>query len=378
MTNKIQKFIEENNPDTPCLIVDVDIVKHNYHKLKYFLPEASIFYAVKANPEPQIIESLEDLGASFDIASIYELDLVLKCGARPEKISFGNTIKKEKDIKYAYEKGVRLFAFDSIKELEKISRVAPNSKVFCRILWEGEGADYCLARKFGCDPNMAIDLIIKSKELGLQPYGISFHPGSQQRNLEQWDLAITKVAEIFRQVLRESEIQLKMINMGGGFPAQYRTPIQSMEAYVDVIRTSLDKNFGEDWPDIICEPGRSMVGDAGIIRTEVVLISKKIDNDFEPRWVYLDIGKFGGLAETHGEAITYRLKTTCKDENQGPVILAGPTCDSLDILYETTEYTLPMDLKIGDIVEILSAGSYTSSYSAIGFNGFPPLKTYIV
>jgi len=179
---------------------------------------------------------LAELGSNFDVASVPELDLVLSYGVKPEKISFGNTIKKEKDIKNAYDKGIRLFVYDSEAELEKIARVAPDAKVFCRILWLGEGAEWPLSRKFGCDPDMAVDLIIKSKELGLEPYGISFHPGSQQKDLNQWDLAITKVAEIFRQVNREADIELKMINMGGGFPAPgYRSPVQSLEAYYPCI-----------------------------------------------------------------------------------------------------------------------------------------------
>lgn len=380
MTDKIRKFIKENNPETPCVIVDLDVIRHNYHKMKYYMEYADVFYAVKANPGEPVIEALEEVGSSFDVASIQELDLVLGFGVKPDKISFGNTVKKEKHIQYAFDKGVRLFVFDSEAELEKLARSAPGSKVFCRILWLGEGAEWPLSRKFGCDPDMAVDLIIKAKELGLEPYGISFHPGSQQKDLQQWDLAITKVAEIFRQVSREADIELKMINMGGGFPAQgYRTPVQSLEAYADTIRDSLNSNFNDEWPRIICEPGRSMVGNAGIIRTEVVLISKKLDSEFEPRWVYLDIGKFGGLVETFEEAITYRFKTP-RNENEsvGPVILAGPTCDSLDILYEKTEYHMPLDLQIGDIIEIQSTGAYCTSYASTNFNGFPPPRIYFI
>ena len=380
MTDKIRKFINENDPQTPCVIIDVDVVRRNYHKLKYFLPEADVFYAVKANPGNPIIESLAEIGSSFDVASIQELDLVLSFGVKPEKISFGNTIKKERDIKYAYDKGIRLFVCDAESELEKIARAAPGAKVFCRILWLGEGAEWPLSRKFGCDPDMAVDLLIRAKELGLDPYGVSFHPGSQQKDLNQWDLAITKVAEIFRQVYREAEIELKMINMGGGFPAPgYRTPVQSLESYADIIRASMEKNFGEDeWPRIIVEPGRSMVGDAGIVRAEIVLISKKIDSEFEPRWVYLDIGKFSGLVETFEEAITYRFKTPRDGDEAGPVILAGPTCDSLDILYEKTEYNLPRTLEIGDKIEILSCGAYSTTYACVNFNGFPPPKIYFI
>jgi ornithine decarboxylase len=137
------------------------------------------------------------------------------------------------------------------------------------------------------------------------------------------------------------------------------------------------RHFGNDLPEIIVEPGRSLVGDAGVIQSEVVLISRKSLGD-DKRWVYLDIGKFTGLAETADESIKYRLKTPADGGPTGPVIIAGPTCDSYDILYEKTEYRLPVDLKIGDKVEILSTGAYTSSYAAVGFNGFAPLKTYCI
>jgi ornithine decarboxylase len=178
-------------------------------------------------------------------------------------------------------------------------------------------------------------------------------------------------------VLAERKVNLKLVNLGGGFPARYRSEVSALEAYAAAVMEAMTRHFGNDLPEMVIEPGRSLVGDAGVIESEVVLVSRK-DEAEERRWVYLDIGRFGGLAETMGEAIKYRI-TTFKDGGAtGPVILAGPTCDSADILYEKTEYRLPLELKSGDLVRFHAAGAYTSSYASVGFNGFPPLAVHCI
>jgi len=373
---KIERFLAERQPETPCLVVDLDLVAEAYGLLRHYLPLAKIFYAVKANPAEEIVALLRGLGSNFDVASRGEIDLCLANGVAAEHISFGNTIKKEADIAYAYQRGVRLFAFDSAAELEKLARSAPRARVFCRILVESAGAEWPLSRKFGCAPEMAVELLRRAKAQGLDPYGVSFHVGSQQTNLDQWDSAIGRVASMF-SALVETDINLRMVNIGGGFPARYRSDVPGVERYAAAVMGAITRHFGNDLPEIIVEPGRSIVGDAGIIQSEVVLISQKAFAD-PKRWVYLDIGKFNGLAETMDESIKYRIKTSADGGPTGPVVLAGPTCDSADILYEKTEYRLPQALKVGDKVEILAAGAYTSSYSSVGFNGFPPLKTYCI
>ena len=172
--------------------------RSKYEELLQHFPFSRIYYAVKANPATEVLELLRDLGSCFDIASRYELDRVLSLGIEPERVSYGNTIKKPADIRYFYEKGVRLFATDSEADLRNIAKEAPGARVFCRILTEGsETADWPLSRKFGCHPDMAIDLVLLARELGLQPWGISFHVGSQQRDIGAWDSAIAKVRYIF-------------------------------------------------------------------------------------------------------------------------------------------------------------------------------------
>jgi ornithine decarboxylase len=376
MRARVSRFLEQRQPETPCLVVDLATVAHAYRLLRTYLPLARIFYAVKANPAPQVVSTLLDLGSSFDVASRGEVDLVLGLGAEARQVSFGNTIKKERDIAYAFGRGVRLFAFDSEAELEKLARAAPGARVFCRILVACEGAEWPLSRKFGCSPEMAVELLKKARTLGLDPYGVSFHVGSQQTDLGQWDGAVGQAARMF-SALAQCDINLRMVNIGGGFPARYNRDVPAVAAYAQAVMGAITRHFGNDLPEIIVEPGRSVVGDAGVIQSEVVLISKKSEDD-PKRWVYLDVGKFNGLAETMDESIKYRIETPADGGATGPTVLAGPTCDSADILYEKAEYQMPLDLKVGDKVEILSTGAYTSSYASVGFNGFAPLKTYCI
>ena len=376
MTEKISRFLAEHSPETPCLVIDLDVIAEAYEILHHYLPLARIYYAMKANPAAEIVTMLERKGAHFDVASRGEIELCLAHGIAPDRLSFGNTVKKEKDIAFAHRAGLRTFAFDSAHELDKLARVAPGARVFCRILVACDGAEWPLSRKFGCAPEMAIDLLRKARELGLDPYGVSFHVGSQQTDLGQWDGAVGTAAHMF-SLLTEADINLRMVNIGGGFPAHYRGDVPEIDRYAQAVMGAITRHFGNDLPEIIIEPGRSLVGDAGIIQSEVVLISEKGSGD-DRRWVYLDVGKFNGLAETMDESIKYRIVTPGRGGSSGPVILAGPTCDSADILYERTEYRLPLGLEVGDKIEILSTGAYTATYASVGFNGFSPIRTYCI
>lgn len=376
MSEKIRRFLAAEQPSTPCLVVDLDVIEDNYRRLRQAMPRAQVYYAVKANPAPAIIERLAGLGASFDAASPAEIDAVLAAGVPPERVSYGHTIKKARDIAYAHDKGIRLYAFDSEEELKKIAMAAPGARVLCRFLMSGEGADWPLSRKFGCEIYMARDLLVQAAELGLEPWGVTFHVGSQQTDPAQWEVALGKSALLFSS-LRDAGIELRMVNMGGGFPAHYRSDVPDLETYADEIDAALVRHFGNVLPEVILEPGRSLVGDAGVLRAEVVLISRKSYGEAR-RWVYLDVGKFGGLPETMDEAIKYRISTPRDGGETGPVVLAGPTCDEVDVLYENAHYELPVDLEIGDPVDILAAGAYTSTYASVGFNGFAPPREYYI
>jgi ornithine decarboxylase len=376
MTARIRDFLATRRPEGPCLVVDLDVVRDNFAAFRRALPDTRIFYAVKANPAPEVLALLAEMGSCFDCASIPEIEMALEAGATPDRISFGNTIKKERDIARAFVLGVDMFAVDCEAEVEKIARQAPGARVFCRILCDGAGAEWPLSRKFGCEPEMAAGVLEHAHRLGLQAYGISFHVGSQQANTEAWDGALASAAGLFRE-LAERGIVLKMVNLGGGFPTRYLKDVPTTEAYGRSIDDAVRRHFGNEIPETIIEPGRGMVGGAGIIKAEVVLISRKRADD-DVRWVFLDIGKFGGLAETMDESIRYPIRTRHDGAEMAPCVLAGPTCDSADVLYEKTPYPLPITLEIGDEVLIEGTGAYTTTYSAVAFNGFAPLKSYVI
>ena len=169
MPPRIARFLETAELPSPCLVVDVDLVAHNFMALAQALPAARVFYAVKANPAREILARLADLGACFDTASLGEIDLAWPWASAPERISYGNTIKKQRDIAAAFERGVRLFAFDSAGELDKLAESAPGARVYCRVLTDGAGAEWPLSRKFGCEAAMAEELLFQAPAAGWMP-----------------------------------------------------------------------------------------------------------------------------------------------------------------------------------------------------------------
>jgi ornithine decarboxylase len=377
MTPKIVHFLDLRQPPTPCLVLDLDRVEENYHRLSRALPLATIYYAVKANPARPILDRLSGLGSSFDAAGIEEIEQCLAAGAPAAAISFGNTIKKASAIARAHALGIDLYAFDSEEELRKLAREAPGSRVYCRLMVANAGADWPLSRKFGTSVGQARRLMPLAAELGLRPHGLSFHVGSQQTDPLAYAAAIGEAAMLFID-LAEAGLDLRFLNLGGGFPVRYRRDVPPVEDFADCIMSAMTRHFGNALPDMAIEPGRAMVGDAGVVSSEVVLVSKRDPAPGAARWVYLDIGRFGGLAETEGEAIRYPVGTPHDGHPTGPVVLAGPTCDGADILYERSGYRLPFALQDGDRIRLDAAGAYVTSYAAQGFNGFAPLAEHYI
>ena len=376
MTLKIAQFLADHQPATPCLVLDIDRVEANFRALSHTLPLARIYYAVKANPAAAILTRLVGLDSHFDAASIEEVQFCLEAGARPAAISFGNTIKKVSAIQRAHAAGVSMFAFDSEEELLKLAEHAPGARVYCRILVENEGADWPLSRKFGTSIDAAKILMLQAGDLGLDPYGLSFHVGSQQTTTRAYEVAIAKVGMLFTDLM-DAGVKLRMMNLGGGFPTRYRDAVPEIDQFGNAIMDAMIAHFGNNLPEMVIEPGRFVVGDAGVISAEVVLVSQR-DKADPLRWVYLDIGRFGGLAETDGEAIKYRIVTAHAGGATGPVSIAGPTCDGADIMYEKSNYRLPLALASGDRVELMATGAYVTTYASQRFNGFAPLAEYYI
>jgi len=375
MPSRLNGYLTSRSFDKPTLVIDVERVAAQFRALQSGLGRAQIHYAVKANPAPEVIARLVALGSHFDAASKGEIALCLNEGAAPSDISFGNTVKRASDIAWAHGEGITLFAADAEEELEKIATHAPGASVYIRLIVDTSSADWPLSRKFGCDRDTALRLLGYAKSLGLTPVGFSFHVGSQTRKAEMWAPTLDAIHAIW-VAAHDAGHTLSLLNIGGGFPAFYGEAIDAPALYASRVMEMVTARFGET-VKIMAEPGRGMVAEAGVIVCEVLLVSRKSDRDMH-RWVYLDIGRFSGLAETEGEAIRYQFETPRDDDAMGPCVLAGPSCDSADVLYEKRPVNLPLSLCSGDRVLIRNTGAYTSTYSSVGFNGFPPLDVVVI
>lgn len=357
---------------TPMLHLDTAVVRQRYAELAAALPGVRLHYAVKANPSHPVLSLLAAHGAAWDVASPGEIALVLQAGGLPEDMSYGNTVKRAADIAWAHRLGVRCFSLDSPDELAKLSRHAPGATLVVRLATSGAGADWGLAGgKFGCSEDEAAALLALAVALG-HPVGVAFHVGSQQRDPLAWRAPLAATGRL-RAGLRARGADLAVVNLGGGFPADLLGEAPALTTYGAEIRRAL-AGVGPG-PLVMAEPGRALVADAGVLESEVLLVAEREG----VRWVYLDIGLFGGLAEALDEGVKYRLEVTRDGRRlRGPtreVVLAGPTCDSADVLYRRHRYRLPRDLRPGDRVLLGAAGAYTAAYASVGFNGIAPLRT---
>jgi ornithine decarboxylase len=361
------------DPATPYLQLDIGAAVVRFRQIARAFGADAVHYATKANPHPALITALAGAGSRFDVASPAEVDLCLAAGADPAHLIYSNPIKRRADIRYAAGRGVSIFAADTVEEVAKLADAAPGAAVLARLATTGAGSDWPLSGKFGCAEVDLVPLLRFAAAHSLRPAGVSFHVGSQQCDPERWEAPIAQAAAAYRE-LRAAGLQPWLLDIGGGWPAAHEGDFPCFQTYVETIHRALDTHFAEPRPQLIIEPGRGVVGDAGVLVTEVVGVSWRGGR----RWVYLDAGIYSGLVETLGEAIRYRLTTDRDSDERGPVVLAGPTCDSVDVLYERTPVLLPLSLREGDRVVFGSAGAYTSSYSTVGFNGFPPLPTVLL
>lgn len=353
-------------PGRPYLTIDLATVRRNVAELRGALPSAEVRYAVKANPAEPILRLLVNLGCTFDVASVGEVDLCAAAGIDGALMTFGNPLRKPAETAYTVARGVRRFTVDTAAGLRAIAENAPGSSVECRIAPTFPSSVTPFGHKFGCAPEDAIELLTRAGRLGLRADGVAFHVGSQQLDPTAWAIGIRCARDIF-----EAVPGLTTLNLGGGIPVSYDARVPGVGVVGGAIADALGQHF-PTLPHIVIEPGRAVVGSAGTLSCEVVSVRTGTDGR---RWVYLDIGRYGGLAETENEYIRYRLRTKRDGDPVDDAVVAGPTCDGDDVLYR--RYPLPVTLREGDLVEIDAAGAYTTSYSS-SFNGFACLTTEFV
>jgi ornithine decarboxylase len=306
-----------------------------------------------------VLRTLIGEGVSFEIASIAELDLLLSLGVRVEEIYYSNPMKSRQYLRYAAEKGVEWYVLDSVEELRKIHEIKPDAKMYLRIDAPNVGSDWPLSGKFGAQTVEAEEIIAAAAELKADLAGVTFHVGSQCRNPENWRVGIENAKRTFKK-MKLKGLKPRLLNIGGGYPVRHTKPIPSIETIGDVVNRELASLPAD--VRVMAEPGRFLVSDAGWFVCRVVGTATRAGK----RWVYLDAGMFGGIIETT-EGLQYEVATD-RGGKLIPWTVAGPTCDSVDIVMR--DQLLPQDLQADDFVYIPNAGAYTTSYAS-NFNGFP-------
>jgi ornithine decarboxylase len=356
----MQRFIDLcPKQETPFLLMDKAACHSRVEDFILHAKGCGVFYAVKANPDPQVIELFSNAGLGFEISSTAELNLLLGLGVDAKRIITSNPIKTPGFIEKMYQHGVRQFVFDSVTEAEKIARWAPGSDVVVRLTVENLESSWPLIDKFGVSPKEAVSLLLQSRDFGLNPAGITFHVGSQCEGVLSWHAALERAAEVWRQTA-EGGVQLKLLNIGGGFPVHHGVDVPSVEAIYDIVFKRVAELFPADIT-LEAEPGRAMVADAGALIGSVV---GKADRDGE-NWLYLDVGVFNGLMEAVGDIPYIFTPFPNPGGSNKQWTVAGPSCDSFDVV--SKGISLP-ELAVGDRLLITPGGAYTTAYAST-FNG---------
>ncbi|MBA3755156.1 MAG: type III PLP-dependent enzyme [Nitrosomonas sp.] len=343
----------------PFLLVDSNIVRYKARRFKTTMPRVHPHYAVKANPDHRVLKTLIEEGTGFEIASIAELDLLLSLGVSAAEIFYSNPMKSRAYLEYAAAKGVEWYVLDSVEELRKIVSVKPDAKMYLRIDTPNIGSDWPLAGKFGTHLADTHEIIQEAAELKADLAGVTFHVGSQCRNPQNWRVGIERAKKVFAD-MQTAGLNPRLLNIGGGYPVRHVKPIPSIEVIAEVVNEAI-----ADLPDsirIMAEPGRYLVSDSAYFVCRVVGTATRNGK----RWMYWDAGMFGGVIEIT-EGLRYEILTDRKSGNI-PWSVAGPTCDSVDVLVH--DLMLPNDIQEGDFIYIPNAGAYTTAYAS-NFNGFP-------
>jgi len=353
---------------TPYLLTDLDTVARRHAAFTAALPGVTTYYAMKCNPAPEVLRTLAGRGSGFEVASVFELRTLCDLGVDPAEVLYSNPVKPPAHIAEAYAAGLWRFSFDSPNELAKLAEYAPGCAVYVRLRTDDRSSSFPLSRKFGAEPDEAYDLMLLARELGLRPYGVTFHVGSQCADPQAWRAALETAGHLMAR-LRDRGIELTMLDMGGGFPAHYGTDVPSIEEIGAVIRPALDELLPYR-PDLVgAEPGRYLVAEAGVMVAMVIGRERRGTEN----WLYIEVGAYNGMAETlQTPGWRFPMLTSLPDHADVPHVpytITGPSCDSTDTTCHGV--LLPATLAVGDLIYIGAAGGYTLSYAS-AFNGFGP------
>ena len=368
--NTLKKLAQEHG--TPLCVVDHAALRKNYAEFKRYLPRVQAYYAVKANPDPAIVRTFYQAGASFDVASMPEFQIVyenikdLPARVRQDfiwdKIIYANPIKANETLT-ELDLYKPLVTYDNFEEIEKIRKYAPHAGLALRIRVPNTGAMVELSSKFGASSGEAVELIEAANRAGLIVEGLSFHVGSQTTNFENYVQALNLAAGIFEEA-RQRGCNLKLLDIGGGFPARYNSGVEPFRKLAKRINSELKRLFPKNI-EILAEPGRFLVATAA---TLVAKIIGKAERDGK-RCYYIDDGVYHTFSGVIFDHCQYGIKAFKNGSKQISAVF-GPTCDALDTISLAEE--LP-DLKLGDLVYSENIGAYSHASSTY-FNGFPPAK----
>ena len=353
----VEKLAE--NYGTPLLVLSMEQVKANYECLKTYMPRVRIYYAMKANPHPEILKAMMNLGSSFDVASAGEIRTLNELGVSGERMIYANPVKLGAGFKACRDCGVTKMTFDSASEIDKMKKELPGATVLLRLRIDNSTALVDLNKKFGAGRERAIELMLKAKEAGLDMAGIAFHVGSQVTNSDPYLNALDIAREVFEEA-KEVGLDLRILDIGGGFPI----PTPSVKFNLPEMLKQISARLDEDFPgiEIWAEPGRYICGTVANLITSVIGVTER---GGQP-WYFLDDGLYGTFSGVIFDQWDFKLISFKEGDERVAATFAGPSCDSLDIMFRG-RMTVP--LEVGDLLLVPSCGAYTSA-SATTFNGF--------
>ena len=348
---------------SPLLVYDASVLEKQYKSLAEALPEVDLYYAVKAHPDSNIIKTIDTLDGGFDVASAGEMDLLLAHQISGRRTIHTHPIKKDEEIRKALRFGATTFVIDNLDELKKLLPYRSRVGVLLRVSFRSETAIVDLSRKFGCDLDEVKDLVFAAEKLGVHIKGLSFHVGSQCENADKHVEAIQQCHQVMQACNEDLIMPMSLLDIGGGFPADYELKGFDIQSFCAPIREALNE-LPKDW-HLLAEPGRYLIAPAVISITTVTGKSKR----HGIRWYYLDDGVYGSYSGQIFDHACYPIQSL-RDGETFTSILAGPTCDSIDIVAESVE--LP-ELEIGDLIIGLQMGAYTAA-TKTRFNSLPDAK----